>query len=90
MTAAGADMARAGVGCSGWLFEPVMGKRAEGTPTRPALALYVPVTLWLVAGCSEKTGWKKVFFKPLAEAASIFMIDLFQAHDFIRQITINL
>jgi len=53
-------MARAGVGCSGWLFEPVMGKRekrvAEGTPAMPALALYAPVTLWLVAGCSEKTG----------------------------------
>ena len=67
-----------------------MGKRVEGAPARPALAPYAPVTLWLVAGCSEKTGWKAVFFKPFAEAASIFMSDLFQAYDFIRQNTISL
>jgi len=30
MTAAGADMARADVGCSGWLFEPVTEGRQEG------------------------------------------------------------
>lgn len=63
---------------------------AEGTPARPALASYAPVTLWLGAGCSEKTGWKAVFFKPFAEAAIIFISDLFQAYDFITQITISL
>lgn len=37
MTAAGADLARAGVGCSGWLFEPVMGSRGKegGAYTAP-------------------------------------------------------
>jgi len=29
MTAAGADLARAGVGCSGWLFEQVTEGRQE-------------------------------------------------------------
>jgi len=38
----------------------------------------------------KKTGWKAVFFKTFAEAAIIFMSDLFQAHDFITQITISL
>ena len=93
MTAAGADLARAGVGCSGWQFEPVMGSRQEGGRgytgkarargicTRHALAWG-----WLL----RKTGWKAVFFKPFAEAAIIFMSDLFQAYDFIKQITISL
>jgi hypothetical protein len=45
---------------------------------------------WLLAGCSEKTGWKAVFFWPFAQSAIIFMSDLFQAHDFITQITISL
>lgn len=60
MTAAAADMARAGVDCSGWLFEPVTEgwqgkdrKRAEGIQPRPSPCRRVFVS----AAAARVMGW---------------------------------